>query len=118
GEAGHALLLRSLSQARYSDENLGHFGLASTAYLHFTSPIRRYPDLVVHRAVRTLIRGGAIDPREEEIEGLRTAAVTASECERKAMEIEREVVDLDRALMMRGRIGAIYEGVVTALVGS
>jgi ribonuclease R len=114
----HMLLLRAMRQAAYDVENKGHFGLASSAYLHFTSPIRRYPDLVVHRAVRQLLRNEKIDRSEPAIEKLRAAATLASETERKAMEVEREVVDLHRALFMRNRVGEILEGTVTGLVGS
>src|SRR5262249_19018969 len=114
----HMLLLRAMKQAVYDVVNIGHFGLASPAYLHFTSPIRRYPDLLVHRAVRALLRGDPIDRDAPAREALRAAATTASECERKAMEIEREVVDLHRALLMQGHVGRIYEGTVMGLVGT
>ncbi|HVY48646.1 MAG TPA: RNB domain-containing ribonuclease, partial [Minicystis sp.] len=114
----HMLLLRAMRQAVYDVANKGHFGLASEAYLHFTSPIRRYPDLVVHRAVRQSLRGEATDRSGPALERLRNAASLASETERKAMEIEREVVDLDRALYMRSRVGEVFEGTVTGLVGS
>jgi ribonuclease R len=114
----HMLLLRAMKQAAYDVANAGHFGLASSAYLHFTSPIRRYPDLVVHRAMRAVLRGEPVDRSERAIEALRAAAVTASECERKAMDIEREVVDLHRALLMRTRLGEIHEGTVLGLVGT
>ena len=112
------LLLRSLKQAQYDIANIGHFGLASEAYVHFTSPIRRYPDLVVHRAVKHVLRGGKIDLSPQAIEDLRAAATAASVRERAAMEVEREVVDLYRALHMRTHIGEILEGRVTAIVGS
>ncbi len=112
------LLLRSLKQAVYDIANIGHFGLASDAYLHFTSPIRRYPDLVVHRTVKHVLRGGKIDTSPQAVEDLRGAATAASTRERAAMEVEREVVDLYRALLMRARIGEILEGSVTAVVGS
>jgi len=112
------LMLRSLKQAQYDIANIGHFGLASSAYLHFTSPIRRYPDLVVHRAVKHVLRGGKIDLSPSAIEDLRMAATSASNRERAAMEVEREVVDLYRALHMRTRIGDVLEGTVTAIVGS
>ncbi|MFO0568180.1 MAG: ribonuclease R [Polyangiaceae bacterium] len=112
------LLLRSLKQAQYDIVNIGHFGLASEAYLHFTSPIRRYPDLVVHRAVKHVLRGGKVDTSPAAIEDLRAAATLASTRERAAMEVEREVVDLYRALHMRTHIGEVLEGTVTAIVGS
>jgi ribonuclease R len=114
----HMLLLRAMKQAAYDVANVGHFGLASSAYLHFTSPIRRYPDLLVHRTVKAVLRKERIDTSDEAWDSLRSAAVTASERERKAMEVEREVVDLYRALYMREHMGAIFEGTVTALVGT
>jgi ribonuclease R len=114
----HMLLLRAMKQAVYDVVNIGHFGLASPAYLHFTSPIRRYPDLVVHRAVRAVLRAQPVDRSDGARDALRAAATTASECERKAMVIEREVVDLYRALLMRAHLGEIYEGTVTGFVGS
>jgi ribonuclease R len=112
------LLLRAMKQAAYDVVNVGHFGLASRAYLHFTSPIRRYPDLVVHRAVRALLQGERIDASEAAVERLRTAATVASDMERRGMEVEREVVDLYRALYMRAHVGDIVEGTVTAVVGA
>ena len=113
----NSLLLRSMKQATYDVTNIGHFGLASTAYLHFTSPIRRYPDLVVHRAVHADILGkGKI--RESEVEKLAEAALQSSQNERKSMEIEREVADLYRTIFMKDKIGNKYEGTVTALVGT
>lgn len=112
------LLLRSLKQAVYDIVNIGHFGLASDAYLHFTSPIRRYPDIEVHRAVKHILRGGKPDTSAAAIEKLRAAATAASVRARSAMEVEREVVDLYRALYMRDRIGDVVDGSVTAIVGS
>jgi ribonuclease R len=112
------LLLRSLKQATYDTTNIGHFGLASPAYVHFTSPIRRYPDVLVHRQVKQLLRGGKPKNSPAALEELRESARHSSERERAAMEIEREVVDLYRALLMRDRIGDVAEGNVTALVGS
>jgi ribonuclease R len=112
------LLLRSLQQAVYDIVNIGHFGLASDAYLHFTSPIRRYPDVEVHRAVKRVLRGGKPDVSTRAIEELRAHATQASTRERAAMEVEREVVDLYRTLMMRDRIGDVLEGTVTAIVGA
>jgi ribonuclease R len=112
------LLLRSMKQATYDIANVGHFGLASKAYLHFTSPIRRYPDLVVHRAVHALVLGQRIERDGPALTLLAEAALAASIAERKAMEVEREVVDLYRAVLMKDKIGGLYEGTVTALVGS
>ncbi|MEO8906060.1 MAG: VacB/RNase II family 3'-5' exoribonuclease [Polyangiaceae bacterium] len=112
------LLLRSLKQAAYDIKNVGHFGLASTNYLHFTSPIRRYPDVQVHRAVKHLLRGGKPISSEPALEELAQSATSASVRERAAMDVEREVVDLYRCLLMRDHIGDTCEGIVTALVGS
>lgn len=112
------LLLRSLKQAVYDIVNIGHFGLASDAYLHFTSPIRRYPDIQVHRAVKHLLRGGKPDTSASGIEKLRASATASSVRERSAIDVEREVVDLYRTLLMRDHIGDVVEGTVTAIVGS
>jgi ribonuclease R len=115
GAVLNTLLLRAMKQATYDVVNIGHFGLASKAYLHFTSPIRRYPDLVVHRAVHLLCQQ---KPSKKGGDELTEAALLASQNERKAMEIEREVVDLHRALLMRNHLGETFEGTVSALVGS
>lgn len=112
------LLLRSMKQAQYDISNIGHFGLASDAYLHFTSPIRRYPDIEAHRAVKALLRGGTPDNSPAAIAALTRSATESSARERAAMEIEREVVDVYRALFMREAIGELFEGTVTAFVGS
>jgi len=112
------LLLRSLMQATYDTHNIGHYGLASEEYVHFTSPIRRYPDILVHRAVKHLLRGGKPKSHPAAVDALKESAQRASERERAAMEIEREVVDLYRALLMRDRVGSSAEGTVTAIVGS
>jgi len=112
------LLLRSMKQATYDITNIGHFGLASTAYVHFTSPIRRYPDVQVHRAVKRLLRGGRPDVSPQAIESLAASATDASTHERAAVEVEREVVDLYRALFMRSHIGETFEGTITALTGT
>jgi ribonuclease R len=117
-DALHMLLLRAMKQAAYDTANIGHFGLASPNYLHFTSPIRRYPDLVVHRSVRALLRGERIDKSDAAVKILRETATMASERERGAMDVEREIVDMYRALFMRGHVGERFEGRVTGLVGS
>jgi ribonuclease R len=114
----NSLLLRSMKQAVYDITNVGHFGLASKTYLHFTSPIRRYPDVAVHRIVHAVL-GGRPPGRDEAARAkLAEAALAASVAERKAMEVERAVVDLYRTCVMRAHIGKRFEGTVTAVVGS
>jgi ribonuclease R len=119
----NSLLLRSMKQATYDTANLGHFGLASDAYLHFTSPIRRYPDLVVHRVCHAALnkdekaRRKAL-AREANPEDLQDAAIRSSAAERRAMEVEREIADVYRCFFMIDRIGERYEGTVSAFVGS
>jgi len=116
-------LLRSLKQATYDVVNLGHFGLASADYLHFTSPIRRYPDLVVHRLLKARLAGlgrpaggwKVADPTPRA--ALQKMAAEASFSERQAMEVEREVVDLYRAYFLRDRIGDVFEGVISGVTG-
>jgi ribonuclease R len=112
------LLLRSLKQAQYDIVNIGHFGLASDAYLHFTSPIRRYPDLDVHRIIKGILRGNKPDTATAAVEALRTAATTASARERAASDVEREIVDLYRAIYMQDEVGNVFEGVVTGIAGA
>jgi ribonuclease R len=112
------LLLRSMKQATYDVTNIGHFGLASKAYLHFTSPIRRYPDVVVHRSTHSVLTDAKVARSDEAKQEIASAALAASIAERKAMEIEREITDLYRAVFMRDKIGERYEGTVTAIVGS
>ena len=114
----NSLLLRSMKQATYDTANIGHFGLASKAYLHFTSPIRRYPDLIVHRVIHQVLTEG--EPRRDDKtrERLAEAALASSIAERRAMEVERAIVDLYRAFLMKSHIGERFEGTVTAVVGS
>jgi ribonuclease R len=112
------LLLRSLKQAAYDTNNIGHFGLASKNYVHFTSPIRRYPDVQVHRAVKAILRGHKPDSSPAARDALQLSATLSSARERAVMDIEREVVDLYRCLLMREHIGETFEGTVSALVGS
>ena len=119
----NSLLLRSMKQAAYDTANLGHFGLASEAYLHFTSPIRRYPDLVVHRVCHAALikdekaRKKAL-ARDAKPEDLQDAAMRSSSAERRAMEVEREIADIYRCFFMIDHIGERYEGTVSAFVGS
>jgi ribonuclease R len=110
------LLLRSMKQASYDIVNIGHFGLASPAYVHFTSPIRRYPDLVVHRGVHATLLGER--PSKTLEADLGQAAHESSVSERRSMEIEREVLDLYRAKVMERHVGEKIEGMITAFVGS
>ncbi len=114
----NSLLLRSMKQATYDVVNVGHFGLASKAYLHFTSPIRRYPDLVVHRTVHEVLSGKQPRRDGDAREKLAEAALASSIAERRAMEVERAIVDLYRVFLMKDRLGERYEGTVTAVVGS
>src|SRR4029078_4850089 len=97
----HMLLLRAMKQPVYAVDNIGHFGLASPAYLHFTSPIRRYPDLRVHRQIKHILRGGKTERSDTALEDLQAAAQDSSKKERAAMEVERQVLDLYRAVYMQ-----------------
>lgn len=113
------VLLRSMKQAVYQPENIGHFGLASTCYTHFTSPIRRYPDLIVHRMLDRAMNGEKLKPNEREdlLRYLHEAGKHTSERERHAMEAEREMVDLKKAQFMMNKIGEEFTGFITTLAG-
>jgi ribonuclease R len=109
------LLLRTMKLARYHEENLGHFGLATDMYAHFTSPIRRYPDLVVHRALRAL-RQGQDAAREAWLRGkLPEMGLHLSERERKASEAERELIEWKKVRFMAGRLGEKFQGYATGV---
>jgi ribonuclease R len=112
------MLLRSLKMAQYDTTNVGHYGLASECYVHFTSPIRRYPDLLVHRLSKGLLRGTAGKATPEQIEALRAQAARCSEIERVVLQAEREVVDVYRCLLMQDKIGQVYEARVSGMAGS
>ncbi len=109
--------LRSMQQARYAAESLGHFGLAARYYTHFTSPIRRYPDLIVHRLLRETFADGSIPlARQEYLKGvLPGIAEHASQRERIAVEAERETTDLKKIEYMAQFIGEEYAGVVSGV---
>ena len=112
------LTLRSMKRARYTTENTGHFGLAAKYYTHFTSPIRRYPDLQIHRIIKENLRGRLNGDRiahYEEI--LPKVAGQCSERERRAEEAEREVVKMKKAEYMRSHIGEEYDGVISGVTG-
>ncbi|HVX65730.1 MAG TPA: VacB/RNase II family 3'-5' exoribonuclease [Bryobacteraceae bacterium] len=102
------LMLRSLKQARYSEENVGHFALAADTYTHFTSPIRRYPDLVVHRVLCALLAGG---PSLSEGEA-HSLARACSESERRAADAERELVEWKKVKFMADRVGEDFKALI------
>jgi ribonuclease R len=136
------LMLRSLKQARYSEENAGHFALAAPTYTHFTSPIRRYPDLIVHRILKAILRGGASRPHSESgrqdagatpwskrrehappepvtgpisLEELHEIAEESSQSERRADDAERELLEWKKVKFMQGRIGEDFDGLITSV---
>ena len=104
------LMLRSLKQARYSEENTGHFALAASHYTHFTSPIRRYPDLIVHRLLTAALDGRTYS---DEVE-LAEIADQSSTNERRAADAERELVEWKKAKFMEGRVGEEFDGLITS----
>jgi len=106
------ILLRSMKWAKYSAKNLGHFGLASDGYTHFTSPIRRYPDLIVHRLLKKALNKEEIKISEEV---LAERAEHLSNRERVAMEAEREILDRYRARFMKDKLGEEYEGIISGV---
>ena len=135
------LMLRSLKQARYSEENLGHFALAAPAYTHFTSPIRRYPDLIVHRLLKEVLRAGAGDSpipadtgkaaspwskrREKKfiepaggpipLDVLHDIAEESSQSERRADEAERELMEWKKVKFMENRVGEDFDGLIISV---
>jgi ribonuclease R len=112
------LMLRTMAQARYDTVNAGHFGLAMPVYTHFTSPIRRYPDLVVHRLLRALRRGALSGERREALEAaLSGIAAHASQRERRAAEAERELVQWKKVRFMTDKVGEEFDGYVTGVSG-
>ena len=110
------LALRSMKRAGYTTENTGHFGLAAKYYTHFTSPIRWYPDLQIHRIIKENLRGRLNDDRISHYEEiLPKVASQCSERERRAEEAERDVVRMKKAEYMRSHIGEEYEGVISGV---
>ncbi len=111
------LMLRSMKQAKYDPNGIGHFGLATEFYTHFTSPIRRYPDLIVHRLIRTYLIENKLDEktRQHWKDKMPVIAKQASLKERAAVDAEREVDDLKKAEYMQDKIGEEYEGVISSV---
>lgn len=111
------VLLRSMKQAHYSPENVGHFGLAADLYCHFTSPIRRYPDLVVHRALRQVLTAGKLPDKHKAHlqEVLPAMGEHTSQRERRAMEAEREIVSLKKCQFMADKVGEVFPGFVSGV---
>lgn len=112
----NTMLLRSMQQARYSEENYGHYGLAAEYYTHFTSPIRRYPDLIVHRLIRSYG-----EDRSEEKQAIWSAelpdiAEHSSKMERRAVEAEREVDAMKKAEYMMDKVGEEFDGIISSVV--
>ncbi len=110
------LALRSMRQAKYSPENAGHFGLAASYYTHFTSPIRRYPDLQIHRIIKDNLRGRMNEKKIEHYASILPEVTRqASETERKADEAERATIKLKKAEFMQSHIGEVYEGIISGM---
>jgi ribonuclease R len=109
------LMLRTMQKARYDPSNLGHFGLAAGSYTHFTSPIRRYPDLIVHRTLRESRQGMPAERREELTEDLPEIARHTSERERRADEAERELVQWKKVRFMADKVGDEFDGYITGV---
>ncbi|OQO98806.1 ribonuclease R [Geobacillus sp. 44C] len=111
------VMLRSMKQARYDAESLGHYGLSTDFYTHFTSPIRRYPDLIVHRLIRTYLINGQMDEQTQRkwAEKLPDIAEHASDMERRAVEAERETDDLKKTEFMEDKIGMEFDGIISSV---
>ncbi|MBA2875719.1 ribonuclease R [Thermaerobacillus caldiproteolyticus] len=111
------VMLRSMKQARYDAESLGHYGLSTDFYTHFTSPIRRYPDLIVHRLIRTYLINGQLDEQTQQkwAEKLPDIAEHASNMERRAVEAERETDDLKKTEFMEDKIGMEFDGIISSV---
>ncbi|WP_049258961.1 ribonuclease R [Eikenella corrodens] len=107
------MLLRSMQQAMYEPENSGHFGLAYPAYTHFTSPIRRYPDLLVHRSIKAVLSGSRYNPAEN----WSALGIHSSQCERRADEASRDVENWLKTYYMQDKVGEIFSGTVSGMAG-
>lgn len=111
------MMLRSMQQAKYDDNSLGHFGLATEFYTHFTSPIRRYPDLIVHRLIRTYLINKKVDQKTQQkwSDRLPEIAAHTSGRERRAVDAERETDELKKAEYMLDKIGEEFDGVISSV---
>ncbi len=117
-EVVNKVVLRSMTKAKYSNKNLGHFGLALVDYCHFTSPIRRYPDLTIHRIIKEWIhkKGNISETRREELDEFAfESAEQSSSCERNADYAERDVDDLWKAYLMKDRVGEEFEATISSV---
>lgn len=117
-ETANKIILRSMQKAVYKNQNLGHFGLALEYYCHFTSPIRRYPDLTIHRIIKEYLHNDEkIDEeRKEELEDFTyESSLQSSEAEKNSDKAEREIDDLWRAYLMKDRVGEIFDGVISSV---
>lgn len=112
------LILRTLKVAKYEPENKGHFGIASKCYCHFTSPIRRYPDLFIHRVISKYLEDGkqlTEKDNEKYFNQAERYSETSSECEKIAQKVEREAEDIKKAEYMQDKIGNEYEGIISSI---
>lgn len=110
------LILRTLKVARYESENKGHFGIASKYYCHFTSPIRRYPDLFIHRIISKYLENNyKVDKLEKYYDQATKYAQTSSEREKVAQKVERDSEDIKKAEYMSTKIGEEYEGIISGV---
>ena len=110
------LMLRTMQKARYDAMNVGHFGLAAVTYTHFTSPIRRYPDLIVHRVLRELRQTKVTDERKAELdEELPEIGRHTSERERRAADAEREILQWKKVRFMTDKVGDVFDGYITGV---
>ncbi len=115
-EIANKVILRSLQKARYLDENLGHFGLSLENYCHFTSPIRRYPDLCIHRIIKECLETKLSKARKEQLSDfVLDASFRSSETEKNADEAERDVDDLFKAVYIKSHLGESFEGIISSV---
>jgi ribonuclease R len=110
------VVLRSMKQARYQPQNIGHFGLALAAYAHFTSPIRRYPDLLVHRAIKWLNKKGAVKGYRYPLPEMEQLGEQCSRAERRADEAVREVAERLKCIFLKDRIGETFDVIVSGVM--